>query len=280
MEQVLAEKKLSESEQLADRSYLFGFHIDKMSLEQCVHYLDSIIRSRQKLYIVLVNAAKIVKARRDPHLARIIQEAHFVGADGVPIVWASRILRQPLPGRINGTDLMDRLIVLAAEKGHRVYFLGAKEEVIANAVDLLKETHPGLQVAGFRHGYFKTAAEEKAVVADISASGADILLVGMSTPMKEEWVRRNFKDLDVSVIHGVGGSFDILGGLTKRAPEWMQETGLEWFYRLLQEPKRMWKRYLVTNTIYVGLVMKEFIFMIFRIRKVLRFQKRMENEKN
>lgn len=267
MEQVLAMKKPSESVQLADRSYLLGFYIDKMSLDQCVRYLDDIIQKRQKIHIVLVNAAKIVKARRDPQLARIIREAHFVGADGVPIVWASRILRQPLPGRINGTDLMDSLIALAAEKGHRVYFLGAKEKVIANAVDLLKETYPGLQVAGFRHGYFSSAAEEKQIVADISASGADILLVGMSTPMKEEWVRRNFKDLDVSVIHGVGGSFDILGGLTKRAPVWMQKTGLEWFYRLLQEPRRMWKRYLVTNTIYVGLVMKEFLFMIFRIRK-------------
>ncbi len=267
MEQVLVEKKLSESMQLADRSYLFGFYIDKMSLEQCVSYLDSIIQKRQKLHIVLVNAAKIVKARRDPHLARIIKEAHFVGADGVPIVWASKILHQSLPGRINGTDLMNSLITLAAEKGHRVYFLGAREEVIANAVDLLKKTHPGLNVAGFRHGYFGSIAEEKAVVSEISASDADILLVGMSTPMKEEWVRRNFKNLDVSVIHGVGGSFDILGGLTKRAPIWMQKTGFEWFYRLLQEPKRMWKRYLITNTIYVGLVMKEFVFMIFRIRK-------------
>jgi len=267
LEQVLAEKKLSESAQLADRSYLLGFYIDRMSLDQCVRYLDDIIQKRQKLHIVLVNAAKIVKARRDPQLARIIRNAHFVGADGVPIVWASRILRQPLPGRINGTDLMDRLIKLAAEKGHRVYFLGARKEVIAKAVEMLTRTHPGLKVAGFRHGYFRSVAEEKAVVADISASDTDILLVGMGTPMKEEWVRQNFKDLDVSVIHGVGGSFDILGGLTKRAPVWMQKTGLEWFYRLLQEPKRMWKRYLVTNTIYVGLVMKEFLFMIFRIQK-------------
>ena len=206
-----------------------------------------------------MNAAKIVKARYDRDLASIIQTADLIGADGVPIVWTSRLLGEPLPGRVNGTDLMERLLELAAKKQYRVYFLGAKPQVIQRAVDLFLKMYPGLVVAGYRHGYFESPNDEIQVAEEIGKANADILLIGMGSPMKEKWVRRHIQRLNVPVIHGVGGSFDIYGGYTKRAPIWMQKAGLEWLYRIIQEPRRMWKRYLTTNAIYIVLTIYELI---------------------
>lgn len=247
------------------RANILGFEVDRISLDDCVRYLDKAIEQRQSCHVVLVNAAKIVKAYLDKELALIINSADLVGADGVPIVWASWLFGRPLPGRVNGTDLMDKLIELSVEKGHSVYLLGARQEVIDRAVEGLCGTYPSLKIAGYRNGYFATKQDELNAVADIVASKPDVLFVGMSSPMKEKWVRRHIDRLStIPVIHGVGGSFDILSGLTKRAPRWMQNCGLEWFYRVLQEPGRMWKRYLFTNSIYIALVMRELLRRMFR----------------
>ncbi len=245
------------------RAEVLGFYVDKMTLDECVRRLESIIPTRKPHHVVLLNAAKVVKAQYDPDLADIIGNADLVGADGVPIVWASRILDQPLPGRVNGTDLMNRLIELSAQKGYRLYLLGAKQKVIERAIAALREQYPTIRIAGYRNGYFASDEEERRAVQEIAASGADILLVGMSSPMKEKWVRRHLHELSIPVIHGVGGSFDILSGTIKRAPKWMQQYGLEWFYRLCQEPGRMWKRYLFTNTVYSILVMGAVVKQLF-----------------
>ncbi|OGC05287.1 hypothetical protein A2V82_03305 [candidate division KSB1 bacterium RBG_16_48_16] len=238
---------------------MFGFGIDRLNLDQVVSCIDEAILAKKPLHIVLVNAGKIVLARKDHELAHIIRTAELVGADGVPIMWASWLLSRPLPGRVNGTDLMNRLIEMAAAKGYRIYFLGARQPVIERAVRSLKQRHPSLQIAGFRNGYYDSPESEREVINDIARSQADILLIGMSSPKKEKWVRRHFHDLNVTVVHGVGGSFDILGGLTKRAPAWMQKTGLEWLYRLIQEPRRLWRRYLIGNAAYTFLVMKALV---------------------
>jgi N-acetylglucosaminyldiphosphoundecaprenol N-acetyl-beta-D-mannosaminyltransferase len=240
-----------------DRANICGFEVDRVSLDDFIRYIDDSIPQHRSCHIVLVNAAKIVKAKFDQELAHIIRTADFVGADGVPIIWASKLFGVPLPGRVNGTDLMERLIELAAQRGYRLYLLGAKQEIITKAVDNLMLKYADLKIAGFRNGYFRSEAEEMTAVQQIAASRADILLVGMGSPMKEKWVRRYSSELSVPIIHGVGGSFDILGGLTKRAPVWMQRVGLEWFFRLMQEPARMWKRYLVTNSLYILLVFQE-----------------------
>jgi N-acetylglucosaminyldiphosphoundecaprenol N-acetyl-beta-D-mannosaminyltransferase len=245
------------------KSNVLGFPVDKVTLNQCVKQLDRVIKEKQRIHIVLVNAAKIVKAKKIADLANILKTAQYVGADGVPIVWASKLLGDPLPGRVNGTDLMNRLIELAATEGHSIYFLGAKQEVLENAVQSLKSKYPSLNIAGYRNGYFDCQETENRVVNEIAQTKANILLVGMSTPMKEYWVRKHYDNLNVNVVHGVGGSFDILGGITKRAPVWMQKIGLEWFYRLCQEPRRMWKRYLITNSIFVGMLFKQCILTLF-----------------
>jgi len=237
--------------QAVPTSDLFGFPVAKITLDQCVQLFDRCIPNIKPVHIVLVNAAKIVKAHWDRELALIIRHADLIGADGIPIVWLSRLLGRPLPGRLNGTDLMFQLFALAEEKQHRIYLLGAREPVIESAVAELRQRYPNLPLAGYHSGYFASPEELEMTLAEIAASKADILLIGMGSPMKEKWVRKYKARLRVSVIHGVGGSFDILGGLTRRAPHWMQRAGLEWFFRLIQEPQRMWKRYLLLNSFFL-----------------------------
>lgn len=241
------------------RVNILGLPVDKITLKDCVRILESYISMRIPRQLVVVNAAKVVKACRDKELRNIIWSADLVGADGMPIVWASRILGNPLPGRVNGTDLMERLVKVSARKGYRLFLLGATQEVIEKAVTNFKKKYPDLIIAGYRNGYFNSDDEERQTVRTIAASRADILLVGMGTPMKEKFIRQYMNDLNVPVIHGVGGSFDVVSGLTKRAPGWMQKNGLEWLYRVCQEPQRMWHRYLVTNTLFIYMLFKAWL---------------------
>jgi N-acetylglucosaminyldiphosphoundecaprenol N-acetyl-beta-D-mannosaminyltransferase len=241
------------------RSMILGCPVDQMTLDQCVGYFKDVIESERHCHIVVVNAAKVVKARRDPELREVIQNADLVGADGVPIVWASRLLNQPLPGRVNGTDLMHKLFDASAEFGWRLYLLGAKPDIIQKVVENLRHEQPTINIVGYRHGYFDSLEDEIAAVSEINAAQPDILMLGFGTPMKEKWVKRHKHRLKTPIIHGVGGSFDIVGGMTKRAPRWMQNSGLEWLYRLIQEPGRMWRRYLSTNTEFVWLVLRTWL---------------------
>jgi N-acetylglucosaminyldiphosphoundecaprenol N-acetyl-beta-D-mannosaminyltransferase len=234
---------------------VLGCPVGCVTLEGTIELIDDFIRSGKPHQIVVVNAAKIVRMDRDEELREIILNADLVAADGVPIVWASRILGTPLPGRVNGTDLMERLIQVAPERKYRIFFFGATQEVVEKTVEIVRTRHPTMDIAGFRNGYF-TPEEEPEIVKQIRDSRADILFIGFGTPMKEKWVRRNLEALNVPVCHGVGGSFDVFAGKVRRAPVWMQRWGLEWFFRFLQEPRRMWWRYLFTNTVFTYKVLK------------------------
>lgn len=244
------------------RIELFGLPIDRISLDETVAKIDSFIKSREPHQIVLVNAAKVVKAKKDLLLREIIQTAALVAPDGVPLVWVSKLLGRSLPGRVNGTDLMEKLIPFAVQKQYSIYFLGSTEEIINKVVMQYKELFPTIRIAGFRNGYFSNEEEEE-VVNRIRKSNADILFVGMGTPMKEKFVKRNLIKMNIPVVHGVGGSLDVVAGYVKRAPLWMQKWGLEWLYRFWREPGRMWKRYLATNSIFISMVAKEFFKYIF-----------------
>ncbi len=247
-----------------ERTCLLGLPVDRVTIPKSIDYLQTVIDAGGRCHIVVINAAKVVKARRDRELADVIRRADLIGADGMAVVWASRLLGDPLCGRFNGTDLMEALFDLAARRGYRVFLLGAKPHVIENAVARLRQLYPTLQIAGYRHGYFSSEEDERQAVRMINEARPDILMLGMSTPLKELWVHRHRELINVPVIHGVGGSFDILGGVTRRAPVWMQRNGLEWLFRLLQEPRRLWRRYLVTNTLFALLVVKAFLQRPFR----------------
>ncbi len=242
---------------------ILGVRVDRVDLKDTVTIVDEFIRSGRTHQIVVVNVAKIVRAIYDENLKQIINEADLVGADGVPVVWASYLLPPRIPGRVNGTDLMEALVELSASKGYSIFFFGAEEPVVKKVVEIYRQKYPSLKVAGYRNGYFSEQDEEE-IVDRINRSNADILFIGFGTPKKEYFVGKYKDRLNVRVIHGVGGSFDVVAGKTKRAPVWMQNYGLEWFYRIIQEPGRMWKRYLVTNTLFV-------FFILLRLLRIKKF---------
>ncbi len=212
------------------------------------------IAKRKKLTIGVINAAKIVNIQKYPELRASFEEADLILADGMPIVWLSRMLSTPLPERVAGIDFMFKLLKEADKKHYSIYFLGAKPNVLQKVIETIQREYPRVRIAGYRDGYFN-ADEEQRVADNIRDSHPDILFVGISSPKKENFLKRWHHYMNVPICHGVGGSFDVIAGTTKRAPLWMRKCGLEWFYRLIQEPRRMWKRYLVTNTIFIQLAL-------------------------
>jgi N-acetylglucosaminyldiphosphoundecaprenol N-acetyl-beta-D-mannosaminyltransferase len=204
----------------------------------------------------VVNVDKLVKASRDPELRRIINECALINVDGMPVVWASRLLGKPLKERVAGVDLFEALMEGAARKGWRVYLLGAREEVVAGVKHAYERKYRGLTIAGYRNGYWKPE-EEAGVVADIAAARADLLFVAISSPKKEHFLGQYQEQMKIPFAMGVGGTFDVAVGRVRRAPLWMQKSGLEWFYRFLQEPRRMFRRYFIDDMAFIWLFLKE-----------------------
>jgi N-acetylglucosaminyldiphosphoundecaprenol N-acetyl-beta-D-mannosaminyltransferase len=235
---------------------LLGVPIDSLTMEQVLARVDEAIALRTRLQIGVVNAAKLVNMQRDPRLRDDVLSSDLILADGMSVVWASRFLGRPLPQRVAGIDLMLGMLRRGVDRGYRVYCLGATAEVLGRVLAHLTETYPGVKVVGHRDGYF-SGEEEEQVAAAIRDSKADILFVAMTSPKKENFLARWGESLDVPVCHGVGGSFDVLAGKVRRAPAVWQRLGLEWLYRVLQEPRRLWKRYLVTNALFCRLVYAE-----------------------
>lgn len=237
---------------------LFGIPILAMNMGQVLAAIDSAITERKHLQIGVVNAAKIVNMKRNEMLRDDVLSSDMIFADGIAVVWASRILRRPLPERVAGIDIMMGMLGNGNERGYRVYCLGASEGVLNKVVDRIRKEYPGIVVAGKHNGYF-SEAEDADVAEDIAKARPDILLVAITSPKKEKFLAKWSQRIDVPVCHGVGGSFDVFAGKVQRAPEAWQRLGLEWLYRVKQEPRRLWKRYLVTNTLFCGMVFSEFI---------------------
>lgn len=246
---------------------ILGVPVDALTMQEVLDRVDKTIVGGGRLRIGVVNAAKLVQMRRDPTLRADVVSCDLVLADGVPVVWASRLLGRPLPERVAGIDLMSGMLRRGDENGYRVYCLGASEDVLAAAVARITADYPHVRLVGRHHGYF-TSQEESDIVAAMADAKPDILLVGMSSPKKERFLARWSDQLVVPVCHGVGGSFDVLAGKVRRAPRVWQRLGLEWLYRVCQEPRRLWRRYLVTNTLFCGLVIDHF----FRQRLSSRFK--------
>jgi N-acetylglucosaminyldiphosphoundecaprenol N-acetyl-beta-D-mannosaminyltransferase len=238
------------------RIEMMGCQIDNLSMEETLEVIEGFIKSGKPHQHVVVNVDKLVKASRDAELRRIINECALINVDGMPVVWASRLLGKPLKERVAGVDLFEALMKRAALKGWRVFLLGAREEVVSGVKTVYESKYPGLVVAGYRNGYWK-ADEEPAVVDQIKAARADLLFVAISSPKKEQFLGRYQAEMRIPFAMGVGGTFDVAVGKVKRAPVWMQKAGLEWFYRFLQEPRRMFHRYFIEDMAFVRLLIKE-----------------------
>ncbi len=249
------ENREAHDRETRDRAMVLGCEIDRLDMAGTLECCRDAIDERRYTQHVSINAAKIVALRHDPELRDVVNRCRLVNADGQSVVWASRLLGDPLPGRVAGIDLMQALIAMAAREGYGVYILGARREVLETAIHRLREMHPGLRLVGYRDGYF-TDEESPDVAAAIRDSGAQILFVAMSSPRKEHWLGEYGPTLNVPFVMGVGGSIDVVAGITRRAPESWQRLGFEWLYRLLQEPRRMFRRYLVTNVEFGALVVR------------------------
>jgi N-acetylglucosaminyldiphosphoundecaprenol N-acetyl-beta-D-mannosaminyltransferase len=237
---------------------LFGLTIDCLSMDGTVARVDQLIGLGGIYQQVSVNVDKVVRARRDPQLRAIINGCDLVNADGQPVVWASRLLGQPLPERVTGVDLMGRLIAYAEGSGRRLYFLGAREEVVSKVVQRVRRDHPGAILAGARNGYW-APGEDAAVAQAVAAASPDILFLAIPSPAKERFLDRWKATMGARFVMGVGGSFDVYAGVIPRAPRLARRLGLEWLHRLLREPRRMWRRYLVDDLRFVPIVASEWL---------------------
>jgi Undecaprenyl-phosphate glucose phosphotransferase len=218
-------------------------------MDATVAKIREAMRTRNRLHHVALNVAKLVEIGYNKELRDDVHAADIVGIDGMGILLALRMNSVDVPERVAGIDLMRRVLQMCAVDGFKPYFLGAEAHVVTKAAEIARRDCPGLQIAGIHDGYF-TPDDEAAIVAEIKASGADCLFVGMPTPRKERFLAKHRAQLDVPFIMGVGGSFDVMAGKVQRAPEVMQRYGFEWLYRVFQEPRRMWWRYARTNTLF------------------------------
>jgi len=232
-----------------------GIPVAAIDEPAAIGIIESMVASRRPHLMVVVNASKLVLASKDPELGRLIAAADMVTADGMSVVWGARLLGARLPGRVTGIDTMEKLVARAAQRGWRVFFLGAKQAALDGAIAVLKARHPELIVAGSHDGYF--AGRELEIVAMVADSHPDLLFVAMGSPAQERFLSANLQEMSVPFSLGVGGSFDHVAGISRRAPAWMQRAGLEWLYRLASEPRRLWRRYLIGNTLFAILLWRE-----------------------
>lgn len=237
------------------RIEFLGFPMDQATMEETVADIRSKILNGNFTQHVVVNVAKLVNMRKDAELARSVTECDIINIDGMGVVWGAKALGHKIPERVAGVDLFHNLNAMAEQESFSVFYLGAKQEVVEETANRMQAQHPNLKIAGIHHGYFWD--DEEAVVEQIRQSGAQLLFVAITSPKKENFINKWRDRLGVSFVMGVGGTFDVVAGKVNRAPEWMQNAGLEWLYRVIQEPRRMWKRYLVTNSTFAWLLLKE-----------------------
>lgn len=234
---------------------LLGTPVDVLTRHETLVMVETSIASRRRLQHVALNVAKLVSLRTSPELRADVENSDIVGIDGMGIVLALRLLGHRQVERVSGVDLMMEVLTLCAKHGWRPYFLGASPEVVHQAVGIAERMFPGLEFAGFEHGYFKSG-DTQTVLQAIQRSAADCLFIGMPTPRKERLMSAWRDQLDVPFIMGVGGGLDVLAGKVNRAPVWMQRRGLEWAYRVYQEPGRMWWRYARTNARFSAMLLR------------------------
>ena len=241
---------------MPDKRYpILNTYVNAISMDETITEVEKIIKAGKPTQHVVIKALKVNLMNENAELQKIVNACPLINADGASIVWAAKKLGVPLTERVAGIDLFENLVKLAAEKGYKIYLFGAKEEVVQKVKKIFEEKYPTLQIVGVRNGYF-TEADEPEIVKNMAESGADMMFVAFSSPKKEFWVNKYLNDLNIPFVMGVGGSFDVVAGVTDRAPKWMQDHGLEWFYRFIQEPRRLWNRYVVGNWKFVAYTYK------------------------
>ncbi|MBE9125330.1 MULTISPECIES: WecB/TagA/CpsF family glycosyltransferase [unclassified Coleofasciculus] len=233
-----------------------GYAFDEV-VEAIAHYALS---DGTPEYVVTPNAQHILTLQKDVQFREIYRKAFLVVPDGVSLLWAAKFLQTPLQGRVNGTDLFERLCAIAPEKGLKIFLLGGRPGAAEKVKETLQTRHPGLQIVGTHcppYGFESNPEELALINSKIKTASPHILFVGLGAPKQEKWIYANYKELGVPISIGIGVSFELVADMVKRAPIWMQKTGLEWFFRLLVEPNRLWQRYILGNPHFIWLVLRQ-----------------------
>lgn len=238
---------------------ILGVRINTYTKSQVFSIVESFIRSKKPHLIWTANVDHLIKLTRDGQFRDIYEAADLVMADGMPLVWVSRLFGSSLPERVTGIGFLEEFAPIAEKRGYIYFFLGGNEATLDKAKDVLQENNPNLRIFTYAPSYSElwSKKENDAIVSAIKKADPDILFVGVGAPKQEKWIYRNLKKLNVPVAMGVGGAFEMVAGVKKRAPYWMQHIGLEWLFRLIQDPRRLWKRYAQNLVLFPYLILRE-----------------------
>ena len=230
--------------------------IDVLNEKETIDLVEKYVQTKTPLHLMGVNADKINEINSNDLMKHIVNRCGIINADGASVILASKYLGKPLPERVAGVDLMQSLVALSEKKGYSVYLLGAKQSVVEQTAEVLKNRHPKLNIVGIHNGYFKEP-DWPSISEELKEKNPDFVFVGITSPLKEYLIEYLQNQGHTSVFMGVGGSFDVISGNIPRAPLWMQKANLEWLFRVMQEPKRLFKRYFVGNWVFIKAVFKE-----------------------
>ena len=242
-----------------NKQKLLNTWVDNLDMEETVAAVEQMIASDRKSYVVAINVDVVMKIEEDPYLKKVVDEADMVLVDGKPLVWISRLHGNPVKAKISGSDLVPVLCQKAAEKGYRIFILGGKDGVAKAAETRLQRMYPEIQIAGVYappFGFEKNEIELNLINAMITDAHPDILITCFGCPKQEKWIYENIDKYDAKVSVCAGATVDFLAGTVKRAPRWMSDHGLEWLYRFMQEPRRLFKRYFIDDIQILKLIMK------------------------
>lgn len=230
--------------------------IDVLNAAQTIDLVEKYVKTKTPLHLMGVNADKINEANQNKRMQQIVNSCGVINADGASVIMASKFLKKPLPERVAGVDLMQNLVALSEKKGYSIYLLGAKQEIVEKTATVLKGQYPNLKLSGIHNGYFKES-DWLSISEELKEKKPDFVFVGITSPLKEYLIEYLQEEGNKCVFMGVGGSFDVISGNIPRAPVWMQRANLEWLFRVLQEPRRLFKRYFVGNLVFIKAVWKE-----------------------
>lgn len=230
--------------------------IDVLNVQETIDLVEKYVKTKTPLHLMGVNADKINEVNSNERMKQIVNSCGVINADGASVILASKYLNKPLPERVAGVDLMQSLVALAEKKGYSIYLLGAKQEVVEKTAEVLKTKHSKLNLVGLHNGYFKKS-DWHLISDELKELKPDFVFVGITSPIKEYLIEYLQEEGNDSVFMGVGGSFDVISGNISRVPKWMQKCNLEWLYRVMQEPKRLFKRYFIGNIVFIKSVVKE-----------------------
>lgn len=240
---------------------ILGVNISVVDIPKACAYIEDCITRKVKTYVCVAPVSTVVDCQKDTEYCRIVNGAGMTTPDGMPIVWLGKIKGEKTIRRTYGPDLMQAVCNLSQQQGYSHYFWGGTQETGSLLVEKLKTKFPRLRIAGFYAPPVRSVGEieEEAVLNQINKANPDVLWVGLGSPKQDYWMHNHRAKLDVPVMIGVGAAFDFMAGTKRQAPVWMRKSGLEWLFRLCCEPRRLWKRYLLGNTMFICLLAKSLI---------------------